>query len=240
VARELHDDAAAVADLRRAAALDPSDADGLAALGRALAATGQLREAEATYRRAFALDPSDSIRVELSAVVARQRDTLLPGEVRDIEGLRQLTRGDLAALLGVRFEPLLRGAPSVQLVITDLRDDWSRAWIASVTGTGVMEPYPNHTFQPAAPALRADLAAASLRLLALAAPTHPALRPYLQERPQIADVSQKHPLYSAAASAVAAGVLPLLDGGRFEAARALSGADAAAAVGRLRSLLALD
>ena len=74
----------------------------------------------------------------------------------------------------------------------------------------------------------------------LAAPTHPALRPYLQERPQIADVSQKHPLYSAAASAVAAGVLPLLDGGRFEAARALSGADAAAAVGRLRSLLALD
>jgi hypothetical protein len=37
-------------------------------------------------RRALALDPSDSIRAELSAVVARQRDTLLPGEVREIEG----------------------------------------------------------------------------------------------------------------------------------------------------------
>jgi len=240
VARELHDDAAAIADLRRAAALDPSDADGLAALGRALAATGQLREAEATYRRALALDPSDAIRAELSAVAGRQRDTLLPGEVREIERRPQLTRGDLAALLGVRFETLLRGAPSVQLVITDLRDDWSRAWITAVTGTGVMEPYPNHTFQPSAPALRADLAAASLRLLALAAPTRPSLRPYLQERPQIADVSPKHPLYSAAASSVAAGVMPLLDGGRFEASRALSGADAAAAVGRLRTLLALD
>jgi len=139
VARELHDDAAAIADLRRAAALDPSDADGLAALGRALAATGQLREAEATYRRALALDPSDAIRAELSAVAGRQRDTLLPGEVREIERRPQLTRGDLAALLGVRFETLLRGAPSVQLVITDLRDDWSRPWITTVTGAGVME-----------------------------------------------------------------------------------------------------
>ena len=104
----------------------------------------------------------------------------------------------------------------------------------------VMEPYPNHTFQPAAPALRADLAAAALRLLALAAPARPGVRPMLQERPQIADVPQKHPLYFAAASAVASGAMPLLDGGRFDAARPLSGPDAVAAVGRLRTLLALE
>jgi len=34
--------------------------------------------------------------------------------------------------------------------------------------------------------------------------------------------------------------MPLLDGGRFDAARALSGADAAAAVRRLRTLMALE
>jgi hypothetical protein len=34
--------------------------------------------------------------------------------------------------------------------------------------------------------------------------------------------------------------MPLLDGGKFEASRALSGADAAQAVGRLRTLLALE
>jgi tetratricopeptide (TPR) repeat protein len=240
VARELRDDASAVADLRRAATLEPSDADGLAALGGALAAAGQLREAETFYRRAYALDPSETTRIELARVSAGLRDAQLPGEVREIESRRQLSRGDLAALLGVRFEALLRGAPVVQLVITDLRDDWSRPLITTVAGAGVMEPYPNHTFQPAAPALRADLAAASLRLLALAAPARPSVRSYLQERPQIADVSQKHPLYGAAASAVAAGVMPLLDGGRFDAAGGLSGAEAAAAVGRLRTLLALE
>jgi len=240
VEREMHEDAAAVGDLRRAVALEPTDAEGLAALASALAAAGELKDADATYRKAFAIDPSESIRTEMARVSARLRDAQVPGEVRDIESRRQLTRGDLAALLGVRFEPVLRTAPSVQLVITDLEDDWSRSWITSVTGAGVMEPYPNHTFQPAAPALRADLAAASLRLLALAAPTHPALRPYLQQRPQIVDVAQKHPLYSAVASAVAAGVIPLVDGGRFEASRPLSGADAAEAVGRLRTLLAVE
>ncbi|HZI81686.1 MAG TPA: GTPase HflX [Vicinamibacterales bacterium] len=240
VAREQRDEAAAVADLRHAAALEPTDADGLAALAGALAATGQLREAETIYRRAFALDPSEAIRVELARVSAQLRDNQLPGEVRDIEARGQLNRGDLAALLGIRFESLLRAVPAVQLVITDLRDDWSRTWITTVAGTGVMEPYPNHTFQPSAPAVRADLAAASWRLLALAAPARPALQPYLRERPQIADMPQKHPLYFAAASAVASGTMPLLDGGKFDAARTLSGADAAAAVRHLRTLLALE
>jgi GTPase len=240
VERELRDDAAAVADLRRAAALEPTDADGLAALGSALAASGQLREAETVYRRAYAIDPSEALRTELARVAAGLRDAQLPGEVRAIEARGQLSRGDLAALIGVRFETLLRGAPVVQLVITDLRDDWSRPLIATVAGTGVMEPYPNHTFQPGAPALRADLAAAARRLLALGAPARPAVGRYLQERPDIADVSQKHPLYGAAASVVATGVMPLLDGGRFDASRELSGAEATAAVGRLRTLLAVD
>jgi len=53
-------------------------------------------------------------------------------------------------------------------------------------------------------------------------------------------VGRTHPLYTAAASAVASGVMPLLDGNRFEAARGLSGAEAAAAVGRLRALLAVE
>jgi len=232
--------AEAIADLRRAVSLEPSDAEGLAALGSALAAAGDLAEAEKVYRQAYALDPSDAVRAELTRVTQARRDAAIPGQVREIESRRQVSRGDLAALLGVRFESLLRAAPAAPLVITDLRDDWSRAWITTVAGAGVMEPYANHTFQPAAPALRADLAAASWRLIAIAAPARPAVRPYLEEQPRIADVSRTHPLYTAAASAVASGVMPLLEGGRFDAARSLTGAEAAAAVGRLRALLALE
>jgi len=240
IEREQGNVEAAIGDLRRAAMLDPSDLDGLTALARALTAHGDLKEAEEAYRKALALEPSESLRGELDRVTRLARDAAVPAEIRTIETREKVSRGELAALLGIRFETLLRSVPAAQLVITDLRDDWSRSWITVVAATGVMEPYANHTFQPAAPALRADLAAASWRLLALAAPTRPAVRRYLQDRPQIADVAATHPLYTAASSVVASGVMPLLDGGRFDAARGLSGAEAATAVARLRTLLAVE
>jgi len=238
--REQGQDDAALADLRRAATLDPSDVDGLAALAGVLAARGELRDALRVYRQAFALDPSEALRAEIARLTVRTRDAGLPDEFRSIGSRAQLSRSDLAALLGVRFESLLTTVPTVQLVMTDLRNDWTRPLIATVAGAGVMEPYANHTFQPTAPALRADLAAAVWRLLALAAPARPAVREYLAERPRIADVTQRHPLYPAAAASVAAGVLPLLDGDRFNASRGLSGAEVTAAVGRLQTLLAIE
>jgi hypothetical protein len=49
-------------------------------------------------------------------------------------------------------------------------------------------------------------------------------------------VSPSHLNYRAIAAAVSAGVLPLLDGNRFDTERAVSGAEAAAAIDRLRAL----
>jgi hypothetical protein len=53
-------------------------------------------------------------------------------------------------------------------------------------------------------------------------------------------VPQKHPLYFAAASAVASGVVPSWTAAGSTAARPLSGAEARRAVGRLRTLLAAE
>jgi tetratricopeptide (TPR) repeat protein len=238
--REQGRDDVALADLRRAATLEPSDVETLTALGSVLAARGEFRDAVRVYRQAQALDPSDALRAEIARLALRARDAGLPDEFRSIGSRPQVSRGELASLLGVRFESVLTTVPPVQLVMTDLRNDWTRPLIATVAGAGVMEPYANHTFQPTAPALRADLAAAVWRLLALAAPTRPAVRGYLAERPRIADVAQRHPLYPAAAASVAAGVVPLLDGDRFGASGGLSGAEATAAIGRLQALLAIE
>ena len=49
-------------------------------------------------------------------------------------------------------------------------------------------------------------------------------------------MSESHLNYPAAAAAVSAGVLPLLDEGRFDIERPVSGAEAIAAVERLRAL----
>ena len=80
-----------------------------------------------------------------------------------------------------------------------------------------------------------DLAEAASALLQLMARTNPALQARISARPEIMDMSPSHLNYPAVAAAVSAGVLPLFDG-RFDIERPVSGADAIAAVDRLRAL----
>jgi hypothetical protein len=146
-----------------------------------------------------------------------------------------VSRGDLAALLGVRLGDVLRTAPPRPVVATDTRGHWAAVWIDQVATAGVMEPFPNHTFQPRAAVTRADLAAAVSRLIALMAASRPGLSAHLSARPPIADMAAAHLSYPAAAVAVASGVMALNDG-RFETARTLSGAEVTDVVSRLRRL----
>ena len=55
-------------------------------------------------------------------------------------------------------------------------------------------------------------------------------------RPTIADMSASHLNYPAVATAVSAGILPLLDGERFDIERPVAGAEAVDAIDRLRVL----
>jgi hypothetical protein len=105
-----------------------------------------------------------------------------------------------------------------------------------VVATGVMPAFDNHTFQPLGVLRRVDLAEAAGTLLQLIARTHPALQARLAAPPAIADMSPSHLNYPAVAAVVSAGILPLLDGGRFDTERPVSGAEAIAAVDRLRAL----
>ena len=74
-----------------------------------------------------------------------------------IETAPTVTRAQLAALLGVRLDDLLKRARRDKpVVMTDTRGNWAAPWILAVARAGIMEVYPNHTFQPndAGPARR--------------------------------------------------------------------------------------
>ena len=72
--------------------------------------------------------------------------------------------------------------------------------------------------------------------MALAAPANPALRKRLAQQPTIADMPPTHLVYPAAADAVASGVMPLLEGDRFEVNRQVTGAEAVDVINRLAQL----
>lgn len=227
---------AALEHFRRAVELDPTDAMSFVQMGELLDAQQDLAGAEAAYRRALAIEPNPDLVKRMAALAERARDARLPAEFRALSGASQITRGELAALVGIRLEPVVRNAPPREVVATDIRGHWAEVWIAQVARAGVIEPFANHTFQPHTPLRRADLALATSRVVALLATTNPALRTYLTARPAVADVSPGHLDYPAVSVAVASGVLPLLDGNRFQVTRPVSGAEALDAVNRLQAL----
>ena len=123
------------------------------------------------------------------------------------------------------------------VVITDTRGSWATPWILAVTRAGVMEVYPNHTFQPAAVVRRVDLADAASRVLSLIAAEKPALAAsWRSARQQFPDLPQAHLSYPAAALTVEAGVMRAQPDGSFQLTRPVTGAEAVAAVKKLEEL----
>jgi len=229
--------AAALEQFNHAIVLDPADAIALGQAGELLEERGDFAGAEAAYRNAHNVDPFSGYDRRAEGAVAKARDARLPAEYRALPSTPQLTRGDLAALIGLRLEDILRQAPRTAAVITDTAGHWAASWIAEVSAAGVMPPFDNHTFQPRAPVRRVDLAEAVNVLLRIVSRTRPALQTQLAARPMIADVSPSHLNYPAVAAAVSTGVLPLVEDRRFDTERRVSGADAVAAIDRLRSLI---
>jgi len=235
VEQERGDLDAALARLQEAVALDGSDVDAAVALGGVYEQRGDYAAAVDAYQRAAGLGPDAALASRIETAIGRARDAMLPAEFRAIGNAAPATRGDLAALIGVRLGPVLAAASPVQVVVTDIRTHWAAQWVAAVIRAGVIDEFPNHTFQPDAPLRRVDLASAVRRVVALLAESRPALRADLTARPEIADVAPGHLNYPDVAAAVASGVMPLVDG-RFGLNEPVTGSDAIAIVGRLQAL----
>ena len=229
---------AALDHLRRATELDPTDAVSFVQIGEILEQQQDVVGAEAAYRTAAEIEPTPDLTRRLGAIADKARELKLPPEFLAISGSTQITRGELAALLGIRLDPILRMAPPRAVVMTDTRGHWAAGWIAAVVRAGAMDEFENHTFQPRTLVRRADLAHAVSRVVMLLEATRPALRARLADRPAIADMDRGHLNYPDASMAVASGVMPLAGGSRFELGRAVTGAEATQAVERLLALAA--
>ncbi len=228
----------ALAHLRKAVSLDPSDGRGFVLVGELLEDRGEFAGAVDAYLKAEALEPGDEARARVAAARSRADLARLPDEYRAIASAAQVTRGDLAALIGVRLGAVLTAAAGVEgVVVTDARGHWAAPWIMAVVRAGVMEPYPNHAFVPGGVVRRLDLAEAAGRVLGLIAGRRPAqARTWQSARPRIADLPMEHLGYPAVATVVGANVMPLVEGAAFNPAQVVGGREAIDVVTRLEVL----
>lgn len=226
--------------LRKAVALDPGDSQALVAMGGLLEVREDFDDAAKAYADALALEPGPALESRLESVRSRAALAHLPDDYRAIGGLAQITRGDLAALIGVRLAPLIQaGRRRDAVLVTDSRNHWAATWIVAVARAGIMDPYANHGFSPRAVVRRVDLAQAVSRLLVRVQRVPNQARPWDAARLTFSDLSPGHLAYIAASQAVASGAMTMGAGGGFEPSRAVTGAEALETVGRIEVLAGL-
>jgi tetratricopeptide (TPR) repeat protein len=238
VDRRAGDLASALIHAQQAVTLDPSDARALTLVAEIYEANHDWTKAAAAYAAAGAIEPGDALAAKADAMRERAAFDTMPEEYRTIESAETITRAQLAALLAVRFEDLLRRARSAgAVVLTDTRGNWAAPWILAITRAGVMDAFPNHTFQPSTVVRRVDLAQAANHVLTLIAAERPRVAArWSDAHPQFPDVSPSHLSYPAAARAVASGVMTTDEGGAFQLTRPVTGAEALTTVSHLEAL----
>lgn len=238
IERDHGDGDAAMEHFRRATALEPADAASFADLAAMLDARNEFDAALKAYDAALAIEPDPELVTKRTALRLRADVAHLPVEYRNIEAASQITRGELAALIGFRLQVLLAGGRQRDVgVVTDIRGHWAERWILEVARAGILEPFDNHTFQPRALVRRVDLAQALTRLLTRVAALAPVeARRWQNARGTFTDMTTGHVAYPAASTVVAAGVMMVDPSGAFQPSRGVSGADATDAVVRVLAL----
>lgn len=228
----------ALAHAEKAATLNPTESRNFTTIGEIYEAQSDYAKAVDAYSTALALEPSDALESKLEDLRARAAFAAMPPEYQSIETSPTITRAQLAALFGVRLDDVLKRAPrSNAVVLTDTRGSWATPWILSTARAGVMEVYPNHTFEPNMTVRRGDLAQAASQVLSLAATTNPRLTAALKNaRGRFSDISPGHLSYHAASVVVETGVMTANSDGSFQLSRPVTGAEAIAAVNKLAEL----
>lgn len=228
---------AAIDHFRRAVALDSSDVDSLLDLAAMLDARNEFDAAFKAYADALAVAPDPEVAARRDALRLRAEVARLPAEYRAAQDAEQITRGDLAALIGFRLPSLVAaGRPRDVGVITDIRGHWAECWVLEVSRAGIMDAFDNHTFQPGTAVTRVDFAQTMMRLLMRAVPAPSDARRWQSARGRFPDVSTSHAAHQAVSAVVAAGIMSVAADGSFQPSRTVSGADATAAIVRILTL----
>lgn len=218
---------------RRAAELEPGNAEAFRVLGEASAATGDLRSAMEAYRTAVSLRPNDAdLNIRYESVRARFDEENLPEEYLDVRDAERITREQLAALIYLELrQGLDRVGASANVIATDIAGSWASEFIRRVVAAGVLEVYSNHTFQPRGFVTRVELARALARAMDVLDPdAYEIASRNAGDVGEFPDLVRENVSYSDAALAIALDFLSPSDGGAFEPQRFVSGQEAAHAV----------
>ncbi len=89
----------------------------------------------------------------------------LPSQYDSIPFSKTISKEEIATLIAVKFKGILEEGPSTPPIIIDISTSWAAKFIIQTASLGILDIYPNHTFQPKKIITRAEAAEILLRLI---------------------------------------------------------------------------
>ena len=233
--REIGNIGSALENISQANSLEPNNPSGFILQGEILESMGDLDGAEQAFSEAGRLEPSSVNTDRLTTLRARLALSRLPPSYRSVSESVSVTRGELAALVGVRLSSLLSVLPRDEtILITDTRGHWADPWVRMVAQVGVMEVFANHTFEPSRTLQRGELARVVDSLLDIIEGRFPEKEfGWENQNIDFSDLLPRNIQYESAAIAVASGVMSQRQDGRFQLTGVVSGQEATEVVDRI-------
>jgi tetratricopeptide (TPR) repeat protein len=218
--------------------LNSLDVEAFLFLGEIHELNANLESALRIYERASEIEPNDV----LAQNVDRVRELIfmsgLPSQFGEISAKANVTRGDLAVLIGVRFADFILQTGVQSIIITDTRQHWGSEWIQTVVAAGIMDVDAAYRFDPSRLVRRGELAEVLVDILDLLEVDSLGLSVSASVAPpKFSDMSTVHLNYPSARRAVEAGLLTLVEDDSFQPSRSVTGLEVVEVVGRLSDLM---
>lgn len=156
----------ALIHLKTAVSNDPQNKKILNEYGDILFLAGDYKKSLEVYERLQNRDPRDAnIKERIETIKNRLGIFELPSQYESIPATEAVSKEEVAALIGVKFKNVLEEHTRKPPIIIDIATSWAANFILKLTSIGILDVYPNHTFQPKKIVTKAEMAEILLRLI---------------------------------------------------------------------------
>jgi tetratricopeptide (TPR) repeat protein len=206
------------------------------AYAECLSELDQYEKALETYEKVNLIAPTPETQQHIAELKEILAFRAMPEDFQNIAHTSEITRAQLAALIFTNLKFLEKYASSESVIVVDAFDHWATNYIRKAVNMGMMEVFPNRTFQPSRWITKLEMTRAAARILQILENNEEKKVERVEENALIPDVSPGNIYYSMIMNTIAAGVVSLDVDGKFHMNRPVSGAEALSVINRLQVL----
>jgi len=191
------------------------------------------------YEKLYELQPKNKeIQSRIETLKNRLGIFEMPSQYHNIPYKEAISREEMAALLMGKFKGVLNETKAQPPIIIDISTSWASKFILKMTTLGILEVFPNHTFQPKKIITRAEITEILLRLINLLKQKGYKLIQQLPlEKIQISDVSPDNYYHNPITQILSYQIMDLSTEKAFNPDNPVSGQEASRILGIILNLI---